>query len=491
MSDHLLVLMVILPLLGAPVCLMLRSRIAAQAFAIGVAWSVLYVAWHILGAVMAEGVISYELGGFPPPWGIELRVDAANAYLLLLVSGIAATVFMFGPGSAGAAVPEGRESFFYTALLLALAGLLGITVTGDAFNVFVFLEVSSLASYTLIGLGRSRRAPLAAFSYLMAGTIGGTFFLLGVGLLYQMTGTLNMMDLAQRLPAVFETRTIVLALALLVVGLGIKLAVYPLHQWLPNAYTWAPSMVSAFLAATSTKVMYYVLVRVMFTLFGAAFVFETLHTEYVLFPLSLMAMFGGSLAAIYQRNLKRLLAYSSVAQVGYMTLGLCFASVTGVTAGLVHVFNHALMKGGLFLAVGCMTAQLGSSNLQDMRGLGRTMPVTTAALVVGGLSLVGVPSTVGFVSKWYLVQAALEQGMLGIALLILLSSLLAVVYVWRVVELAYFNEPAHPHVKEAPFAQVMPTWLLIGATVVFGLNTDLTVGVAQTAARQLMGGMVP
>ncbi|MDH5672494.1 MAG: monovalent cation/H+ antiporter subunit D family protein [Myxococcales bacterium] len=488
MNAHLPVLAVLTPLLSAPLCLMLRRKLAARFFAIAVAWITFAIAISTLQAVMQAGDIRYELGGFAPPLGIELRVDATNALMLLLVSSIAAVVLLFGPGSAGATIAKGREPAFYTLLLLALAGLIGITVTGDAFNVFVFLEVSSLASYTLIGLGNDRHAPMSAFSYLIMGTLGGTFFLLGVGLLYQMTGTLNMADLTVRLQDVHGSRTVVLALALLVVGIGIKLAVFPLHQWLPNAYSHAPSVVSAFLAATSTKVMYYVLVRVLFTLFGAAFVFETLRADYLLMPLSILAMFGGSLAAIYQTNLKRLLAYSSVAQVGYMTLGLSFASVTGVTAGLVHVFNHALMKGGLFLVVGCITAQLGSSDIARMRGLGKRMPLTMAAFVVGGFALIGVPATVGFVSKWYLVQAALEKGMLPVAFLILLSSILAVVYIWRVVEIAYFQEPeAEAKVSEAPLNQLLPTWLLIGSTLFFGLNTDVTVGVAQMAARQLMG----
>lgn len=486
--SHLLVLLVLTPLLGAPLCLLMRQRGAARPFAVVVAWVCLAIAWSILNSVRADGVLSYELGGFPPPWGIALRVDTVNAYLLLLISGIASVVFSFGAGSTGAVLPLGREELFYTALLLAFAGLLGMTVTGDAFNVFVFLEIASLSSYALIALGKSRRALVAAFSYLIMGTIGGTLFLLGIGLMYQLTGTLNMVDLSERLVAVQGTRTAVIAVALVTVGLGIKMAIYPLHQWLPNAYTYAPSMVSAFLAATATKVMYYVFVRLLFGVFGAAFVFQSLHADYLMVPLSLLAMFGGSLAAIYQKNFKRMLAYSSVAQVGYMMLGLSFASVTGVTAGLVHVFNHALMKGGLFLVAGCITAVVGSSQIEDLRGLGRKMPFTMAAFVVGGLALIGVPATVGFVSKWYLVSAALERGWIGVGGLVLLSSLLTVVYVWRVVEVAYFQEPAKDTpVHEASLDHLVPTWLLIGATVYFGLNTDLTVGVAKSAAEQLLG----
>jgi multicomponent Na+:H+ antiporter subunit D len=203
--------------------------------------------------------------------------------------------------------------------------------------------------------------------------------------------------------------------------------------------------------------------------------------------LGIVAMFAGSIAAIYQDNLKRLLAYSSVAQVGYMTLGMGLASVQSVTGALVHVFNHALMKGGLFLVCGCITMRIASSEIKDLRGLGRRMPFTMAAFIVGGLALIGVPATAGFVSKWYLVLAAFERGGVGLAALLLLSSLLAVVYVWRVVEVAYFQKPASEERCEAPISMLLPTWILIGASIYFGLHTDLTVGVASGAARQLLG----
>jgi multicomponent Na+:H+ antiporter subunit D len=222
--------------------------------------------------------------------------------------------------------------------------------------------------------------------------------------------------------------------------------------------------------------------------FGAAFVFGALKMHYLLIPASLAAMFGASVAAIYQTNIKRLLAYSSVAQIGYMTLGLSLHSVTGLTAGLVHLFNHALMKGGLFLVVACITYRINSAKIADMRGLGRKMPISMALFVVGGLALIGVPSTVGFVSKWYLVLAALESGQWYIAALVLLSSLLAVVYVWRVVEVIYFQKRKDSdEIKEVPLNMLVPTMILIGATLYFGMDTELTVGVAEAAARQLLG----
>ncbi len=491
MSDHLPVLVVLLPLLAAPVTVVIGHRLIARSLAIVVPWASLVCALQLLQQVRQGGVISYMLGGWPAPLGIEYRVDTLNAYVLVIVAGIASVVLPFFCGQVGAAISNRRETLFYAAFLLCLAGLLGIAVTGDAFNVFVFLEISSLASYSLIALGKNRGALIAAYSYLLVGTIGGTFILVGIGFLYQMTGTLNMADLATQLPAVLDTRSVRVAFGFLFVGISIKLALFPLHQWLPNAYTQAPAAVSAFLAATATKVQFYLLVRIIFTIFGATFVFETLDLDVLLVPLSLLAMFSGSIAAIYQTNVKRVLAYSSVAQIGYMTLGLSFASVTGLTGGLVHLFNHALMKGGLFLAVACLAMRVDSPRIADLRGLGRRMPFSAAAFVVGGLAMIGVPGTVGFISKWYLVKAAFEQDRWWIALLIVLSSLLALVYVWRIVEQLYFAErPAiESPIKEARWSMLLPTWVLIGATIYFGLHTDLTVGVAESAARELFGGL--
>ncbi len=490
MTSHLPALQVIVPLLSAPLCLLLRNPRVTGTFAQAVAWTCLTISALLLAQVHDGGVVSYVFGGWSAPWGIEYRVDVVNAYVLVIGSLIGAVVLLFGPGSAGARIPAGREHLFHALLLLAMAGLLGIAITGDVFNIFVFLEILSLSSYALIALGHRRKALTAAYSYLIMGTIAGTFILLGIGLLYQATGTLNMADMAHRLPGALHTRTPILALGLLTVGLSIKLAVFPLHQWLPNAYAEAPSVVAAFLAATATKVSYYVLLRVLFGIFGAAFVFGHLNLDMVLIPLGVVAMFVGSIAAIYQTNLKRILAFSSVAQVGYMTLGIGFASLTGLTGGLVHLFNHALMKGGLFLVVGCITYSIDSAQVADLKVFGKRQRWVMVAFLIGGLSLVGVPGTVGFISKWYLVLAALEKGWYLIAALIVLSSLLALIYIWRIVELAWFHEPDEDtEAKHVPWPMLLPTWMLIGATVVFGLTTDLTAGVARRAAAVLLGGL--
>jgi multicomponent Na+:H+ antiporter subunit D len=487
-AAHLPALQVVIPLMAAPVCVLLRRPVLAWALTLAVSWVVLAIAVALLLRVLETGPVTYPLGNWAAPWGIEYRVDMAGAFVLVIVAAIGAVVTPFARRSVEHEIARDRIYLFYAMYLLCLTGLLGIAITGDVFNLFVFLEISSLSSYVLIGLGAERRALTAAYRYLIMGTLGATFYLIGVAMMYMMTGTLNMADLATLMPAVADTRTILVALAFLTVGISLKLALFPLHLWLPNAYTYAPSVVTAFLAATATKVAVYILIRIFFTIFGGVEVFRINLIGDVLMGLAILAMVSGSAVAIYQNNVKRMLAYSSVAQIGYMVLGISFATVTGLTGSIVHLFNHALVKCALFMALGCVFMRIGSVHIGDMAGLGRRMPVTMASFVVSGLSLIGVPLTVGFVSKWYLVQAALEKGWWPIAVLVLFSSLLAVIYIWRVVEVAYFRPAPEggPAPAEAPLSMLMPMWLLTGASVYFGIDATRTLEVAGAAAAFLL-----
>ncbi len=489
-SAHLPVLQVIVPLIAAPLCALLRRGTLAWLLAMAAVWTTFFIAIALLNQVLTHGTISYAMGGWPAPWGIEYRVDVANAYVILIVSTIGAVVMSYARPIVDHRIrlPRNKRPWFYTMYLLCLTGLLGMTITGDAFNVFVFLEISSLSSYVLISIGRDRRALTAAYQYLIMGTIGATFILIGIGLLYVMTGTLNMQDLAERIPAVADSRTVRAAFAFLTVGLGLKLALFPLHLWLPNAYAYGPSVVTAFMAATATKVAIYVMLRMFFTIFGAEFSFDTMQLDYILMPLALVGIVSASVVAIFQVNVKRMLAYSSVAQIGYIILGISLVSVTGLTAGIVHLFNHALIKGTLFMALGCVSFRVGATNIEGMAGLGKTMPWTMAAFTIGGLSLIGVPLTAGFISKWYLILGALEQDLWPVALLVLFTSLLALVYIWRVIEAAYFRPaPEDQVVREAPLALLIPTWTLALGNLYFGLNTSLSAGVARKAAETLLG----
>ena len=489
-TPHLPILQVVIPLLAAPLCLIVNNRRYAWGISLLASWASFAIAVLLLREVRTGEEISYALGGWSAPWGIEYRVDIVNAFVLLIVTAISGLVMSFARVSVDREILHNRITLFYTLFLLCLTGLLGMAVTGDVFNLFVFMEISALSSYILIALSQERRALTAAYQYLIIGTIGATFILIGIGMLYMMTGTLNMQDLAARLTAVADTRTVVSAFAFVTVGISIKIALVPLHLWLPNAYAYAPSVVTAFIASTTTKVAFYVLLRFLFTIFGVTYAFKSMPLGIIFLALGLGAIFAASTAAIFQDNIKRMLAYSSIAQIGYMVLALSFATATGLTAAMLHLFNHALMKGALFLALGCVVYRLGMVNIEQVRGLGPRMPWTLMAFVIGGLSLVGVPLTVGFISKWYLVLGALELGWWPVAVAILVTSMLAVVYIWRVIEAAWFQSPVDVDVeetREAPLALLLPTWALIIANLYFGIDTRLTVGVAQQAAQWLLG----
>ena len=487
-SAQLPALQVVVPLIAAALCLILSRPLAAWVITFAASTVSMVVSFLLLGAVMQSGTVDYTFGGWAAPFGIAYRVDLVNAYVLMIVSTISTVVSVFARASVTSEIEAHNQGFFYTAWLLCLTGLLGIAITGDAFNLFVFLEISSLSSYVLIAMGSDRRALTAAYQYLIMGTIGATFILIGVGLLYALTGTLNMQDFAERLPDLAGTRTARTGFAFLTVGLGLKIALFPLHLWLPNAYAYAPSPVSAFLAATATKVAVYVLLRFVFSVFGVEFALGAMPLAIGLAVLGSIAVLSASTVAIFQQNLKRMLAYSSVAQVGYLALGISLATPAGLTATILHLFNHALMKGALFVALGCVAWRIGSSRLQDFAGLGYRMPWTMGVFVVGGLSLIGIPLTAGFISKWYLVLAALEKGWWPVIVVIIAGSLLAVIYVWKVVERAYLAKPPENATRaEAPASMLIPAWLLAIANLYFGSHTNLSVGVATRAAAELFG----
>ncbi len=488
-SSHLPVLQVILPMMTVPLTIILRRTTPVWLLAMSATWVALAIALTLFQQVMTQGPITYAIGNWPVPYGIELRIDHLSAFMLLIVTGIGAIVMLYSRASIEHEISADRIHHFYAMYLLCLSGLLGIVITGDVFNLFVFLEITSLSTYVMVSLGNKKRALTAAYRYLIQGTIGATFYLLGVGLTYMMTGTLNMADLALRLPAVAHTSTILVAFAFITVGISMKVALYPLHQWLPSAYTYAPSVVSAFLAATATKVAIYIFLRIFFTVFGPIYHLASLPADKILMGFAIMGMFVGSIIAFFQTNMKRMLAYSSIAQVGYMMLGISYASSLGVAAAMIHLFNHALMKCALFMVMGCLFLRLGSVRIIDMSGIGKRMPWTMAAFTIGGLSLIGIPGTVGFISKWYLIQASLEDGWWLWALMIPITSLLAVAYIWRVVEMAYF----HPipddglDLKEAPLSMLIPLWILIIGIIYFGIQAESTMSVALKTAKLLMG----
>jgi multicomponent Na+:H+ antiporter subunit D len=489
-EAHLPALQVVVPMLSAALVLMLKPRGLAWMAATAASLFAFAIVVNLAQITLGGETVGYLMGNWQAPYGIELRVDALSALILLVVTGASSVSLLFGSKSIDSQIEADRQRFFYTAWLLVLAGLCGILVSADAFNIFVFMEISSLASYVLVAGGPDRQALPAVFKYLFMGTIGATFYLIGVGLIYLMTGTLNLADMALRVQEVSDLKPIVMAAGFITIGMALKAAVFPMHVWLPNAYTYAPNMVTVFLAACATKVAIYVLLRFDFTVLQPNIVGHDIQFGYFLMPLAVLGIVIASGAAMFEGNLKRLLAWSSVAQIGYITLGASLVSVAGLTASILHVFNHALAKGALFLTLAALAMSVSRLRIEDIGGVAKHMPWTMAAFVLGGLSLIGVPGTAGFISKWYLISAVAAEGSLGIVLIaiILISSLMALVYIWRVIESAYFGKPAAEtgELGEAPMPMLIGAWLAVAANFYFGLFPAIPLKLSTMGAETLL-----
>ncbi|MBN1133390.1 MAG: hypothetical protein JXA38_00370, partial [Methanosarcinaceae archaeon] len=392
--DDFPALVVVLPLMSAFIVPFIGyfNKKLIPYFVAFVAFITFIISLFNLDTVLQTGIITYTMGGWVPPFGIEYRIDYLNAFVSTVVVFILFVILIYARKSIEQELPK-KTVPYYTLILLLIAGLEGLIVTGDVFNVFVFLEISSLAAYALISVGKSRDALMASINYVVIGTIGASFILLGIGYLYMVTGSLNMMDVAEILPTAYVEypKVVLAAFAFFLVGFSIKVGLFPLHTWMPDAYAEAPSVGSALLASTFTKVMAYIMIRFMFTIFGPSFVVSTIHATTILSWLAAIAIIMGSVLAIAQTDFKRMLAYSSVSQIGYIILGISLVNQIAMTGGIIHIMNHGIMKGALFMVAGAIVYKKGIRNINDFKGLGKTMPYTSFAFVLAALSMIGVP----------------------------------------------------------------------------------------------------
>ena len=490
MTDQSPAIIVAIPLIAAGICAILRYEFICWLLALVTALLSFVGSIFVLITVQSSGIISYKLGGWAPPVGIEYRVDLFASYLLILVSLVASAVLVYGRKLINNEIKPNLRGWFYSMYLLCMCGLLGIIITGDAFNAFVFMEISSLSMYTLIALGRNKKALLASYQYLIIGTVGATMYVIGVGLLFSITGTLNLVDLSEKIQPIISNPAIKVAISFIFAGLSIKLALFPLHFWLPNAYAYAPSVVTTFLAATATKVSIYLLMRYYYTVFGFSFSNSSDFLVIIILACSIFAIFFGSFSAIFENNIKRLLAFSSVAQIGYITLGIAIANNTGLTGSMVHILNHALMKSSLFMIFGGIAFQLGKDQLSltDLSGLGKKMPFFMGAMTIAGMSLLGVPGTVGFVTKWYLIQGAMQNGWWWLVGLILISSLMVLIYIGKIIETVYFKEENQNNkdLNNIPSSTFAVTLIAVSLCVYLGFDTSFTLDIAQEAVNSLV-----
>ncbi len=475
MSDHLPVLIVVLPLAAALVVPLLgrRSPAAAHGVTLGVLAVTLACAVAALMRVVTTAATAgepwrYQLGGWPPPWGIEYVLDPLSGGMAVLVSALALVASVYAWPYLQA-TDRSRIGLFDALYLLLTAGQLGIVATGDLFNLYVFFEISAIACYALLAMGGDR-AVLATFRYVLIGTIAASLYLLGLGYLYALTGTLNMADLTVRLTEVVDSPTTAVAVALIVVGLAIKAAVFPFHGWLPDVYTYAPPPVTGFVAAVMTKVSAYALFRVLYFVLRAE---ESAAAALTFLGwAALLAIVAGSWLALAQTDVRRMLAYSSVSQMGYIILGFSLGTPIALVGALFHVLNHAVMKGCLFLVVGGVRWRTGVSDISGFAGMGRRLPFSMAAFTVAALSMVGLPPTAGFFSKWYLLLGAFEaRAWAGVAALVI-SSGLSAVYFFRIIERAFVApDPvtAATDARELPAGMVAPVLALAAVVLLLGL----------------------
>jgi multicomponent Na+:H+ antiporter subunit D len=473
------ILIVVIPLIFSLLCPLIGLWRKGLCYS----WAILALALCALASidtlftVMASGTIHYRLGSWAPPFGIEYVVDHLNAMMLVIVSVISLIVATYSRRSVEQELPE-KIVYFYTVFLLQVTGFLGIVITGDLFNLYVFLEIGSLAGYALIAIGEDG-APLATFRYIVMGTIGACFYLLGVGYIYISTGSLNMADVQQLLPQLYHSKVVLTAIAFLLAGLAVKMALFPVHGWLPDAYTKAPSATSALIAPLMTKISLYVMVRVLFTVFKPHLSVELLPVTDIMVWAGFIAILGGAIMALAQTDFKRMLCYIVVAEVGYIVGGVGLANTVAMKGAILHILNDAVMTVGLFTVAGIIMYKTKSHSISDFKDLFKKMPFTMAAFVVVAMSIIGVPPTCGFFSKWYLIQGALIAKHWAFLGALLFSSLVCVILFFRVIEIGYVFQASHgthTHgaertaiINEAPLSMLIPTIAIAIAIILIGL----------------------
>lgn len=490
MTSQLPALVIIVPLIGSLFAAGSGwiNRKAPFWIAVGVLAVSLISAILLMGQVMASGVaIEYRMAGWPGPVGIVYIIDHLSALVLLVITAVA-LINLVGNRQAIFTEYKTKEGAFCSLYVLFTAGLVGMTATGDAFNLYVLLEIASLSGYALIGLGSSR-APYATLNYLFLGTIGATFYLLGVGYLYIATGSLNMADLATIIPTIMDSSTILFAFIICLTGLFVKMALFPVHGWLPSAYSESSTVAAGLIAPLTTKVTIYILIRICLSVFTPAYTFEHLDTTDLMVGIAIGSIVFGSISALSQVEYKRMFSYIIIAEVGYMVGGFFLGNRLGISGAILHIVNDAAMTLALFMAAGIFIWKTGDESRNSLKGLYAKMPFTMAGFTLAALSVVGVPPTCGFFSKWYLVSGGIASGHYIFVAALIFSSLINAVLFFRIFEIALF-EPFSDHhgggheahaksqvavIKEAPLGMLLPFLGVCALLIILGLYSGIIV----------------
>ena len=421
-----------------------RRRRVADLLANLTMLAVVYMAVSLIGDRAV-----YQVGGWAPPIGINLVLDGLSALMLLVVAVVSLGATLFSVRYMD--LYTGRPKY-YSLFLLMVAGMNGAILSGDLFNLYVFLEIAAIASYALVAFGCEEKELEASFKYAVLGSVASGFILLGIALMYSMFGTLNMAHMSRKLAVAGAVgaghQVATFSLLLFIAGLGLKAALVPFHAWLPDAHPSAPAPISAMLSGVLIKAIgVYALVRVAFDVFGL-----TPQLSMTLMVLGSLSMLVGVFLAIGQWDYKRLLAYHSISQIGYVMLGIGLATPLGIVGGLFHLVNHAIFKSLLFLTAGAVEYRTGTRQLQEMGGLARRMPVTANTSLVASMSIAGVPPFNGFVSKLIIILACVQAGRYGFAACAVLVSVLTLASFMKVQKYAFFGtlKARWEHLREVP-----------------------------------------
>lgn len=471
--SHLPVLIIICPLCAALLSLLLtkvHKQLGKLAVLLAVTAS-LVMSVLLLIQIIQTGPVNYHMGNYDMPFGIEFAVDTVNGCLLILICVISFLSVIF---SNGFDINNGElNGGFYTVMALLVVGLLGMTITGDVFNLYVFLEVSSLSAYCLISMG-GNKGVIAAFRYMLMGTVAATLYLIGVGILYANTGTLNMADMRDILNSGDYDNAILIAMGCFIVTFGIKLAHFPFHGWQPSVHSYAEAGSKPIIAGVMFKVPGYAMFRYLYCVFGPDFK----YFNYILTIIGILAVSGmlyGSIRAIGQKDIRKMFAYSSITQMGYITLGFAIGNPIALAGSFLHIIGHAFMKGGLFAASGVLKHKYGIYNLEDYGRVYKQMPLSSTLMTIAALSMVGIPPTVGFFSKWYLGVGAAQRGLWIYLAVLVISSLLNAIYFFRMIEKIFIQKDSgrqeHGEIRkgEKDFSIAFPIICFFLAIVLLGL----------------------
>lgn len=445
-----------------------------------------YLAYMVL---TQEGIpMIYSMGGWSAPWGIELVVGNLGVYFLLVVTGVSLPVALFARGNLTEEVGgKERVARFYVLYLLLIGALCGMALTNDLFNVYVLVEVATLSCCALVSSRKHPRAAEAAFTYLILATLGSALVMGGIGFIYMITGHLNMGFASQEINRIWQNNPHVvwLAFSFMLVGFGVKSALFPLHIWLPDAHSTAPSPASAILSGLAVKGYLICLLKVLYNIFGHSLMQEfAVHRILVL--AGTVAILAGSISALTQDDLKRRLAFSTVAQVGYIILGFGLVNTKGLTGTLFYLASHAVIKSTLFLAAGAIITTTGKKKVSELAGIGRKMPITMAAFTIASLSLIGIPLFSGFIGKWHLLVGSLESGNILPTAVIILGSVLCAAYLLPVIRAAYFEPTPQEDWKDPDFSQKLALIVLAAVIVILGIVPGPFLELAGRAAADLL-----